>query len=156
MTHRVERVRELIRRELAMVLEKNYTFDGLLVTLHDVNITPDLKSCRVWVGVLGGKTWQQEQAVEKLRTNRGMIQRELFKRVKLKYSPQLFFRLDRSIERGVRIVQAIDDLPPSLNPTDEPAPPFREAGKVKEKKVREFASDEEFETAPDEEDDAQP
>jgi|GEM_PF-215329 len=153
MTHRVERVRELIRRELAMVLEKNYSFDGLLVTLHDVNITPDLRSCRVWVGVLGGKTYQQEQAVEKLRNNRGNIQRELFKRVKLKNSPQLFFRLDRSIERGVRIVQAIDDLPPSLNPTDEPAPPFREPGKTKVK-VQEFATDEEFETAADEDEDA--
>ena len=149
MTHRLDRVRELIRRELAMVLERNYTFDGLLMTIHEVTITPDLKSCRVWVGVLGGKAWQQEQAVEKLRLNRGAIQRELFKRVKLKHSPQLFFRHDRSVERGVRIVQAIEDLPPIVNPTDEGAPPFREPGPVKVRKLH-FASDEEFESAADE------
>ena len=133
MTHRLERVQELIRRELAMVLERNYTFEGLLLTIHDVIITPDLKSCKVWVGVLGGKTWQQEAAIEKLRLNRGAIQTELFKRVKLKHSPQLFFRLDHSVERGVRIVQAIDNLPPLVDTSDEPAPPFREPGKKKEK-----------------------
>ncbi|MDB6073693.1 MAG: ribosome-binding factor [Verrucomicrobiaceae bacterium] len=144
MTHRLQRVQELIRRELATVLERNYTFDGLLLTLHEVTITPDLRSCRVWVGVLGGKTWQQEAAIEKLRTNRGMIQNELFKRVKLKHSPQLFFRLDKSIERGVRIVQAIDNLPPIVNTSDEPAPPFREPGKKKEK--LEFKDDADFET----------
>ena len=143
MTHRVQRVQELIRRELATVLERNYTFDGLLLTLHEVTITPDLKSCRVWVGVLGGKNHQQEAAIEKLRLNRGSIQHELFKRVKLKNSPQLFFRLDRSIERGVRIVQAIDNLPPIEYAGDEPAPPFREVRKPKEKV--EFKSDADFE-----------
>lgn len=154
MTHRLQRVQELIRRELATVLERNYTFDGLLLTLHEVTITPDLKSCRVWVGVLGGKTYQQEAAVEKLRLHRGAIQNELFKRVKLKHSPQLFFRLDKSIERGVRIVQAIDNLPPIVNLTDEPAPPFREAGKKKEK--TEFKDDADFETGDlhDDEDEA--
>ena len=145
MTHRVQRVQELIRRELATVLERNYTFDGLFLTVHEVTITPDLKSCRVWVGVLGGKPYQQEAAIEKLRLNRGAIQHELFKRVKLKNSPQLFFRLDRSVERGVRIVHAIDNRPPIVHTSDEPAPPFREPGKVKDK--REFKDDADFESA---------
>ena len=143
MTHRLQRVQELIRRELATVLERNYTFNGLLLTIHEVTVTPDLKSCRVWVGALGGKLHQQEAAIEKLRLNRGNIQKELFKRVKLKSSPQLFFRLDRSVERGVRIVQAIDNLPPIEYTGDEPAPPFRE---VREPKAKpEFHSDADFE-----------
>ena len=155
MTHRLQRVQELIRRELATVIERNYVFSGLLLTIHEVTITPDLKSCRVWVGVLGGKSHQQEAAIEKLRLNRGSIQKELFKRVKLKHSPQLFFRLDRSVERGVRIVQAIDNLPPIAYPGDEPAPPFSEPRAPKPR--REFNSDAEFEDddlANEEEDEA--
>lgn len=112
MSHRVLRVRELIRRELSMILEKDYAVQGALVTVHDVNLTPDLKQCFVYVGIIGAKGVNKHDVMEKLRHHRAAIQRDLYKRITLKNSPQLLFRLDESVERGVRVLNAIENLPP--------------------------------------------
>ena len=48
-----------------------------------------------------------------------MIQRDLYKRVTLRNSPQLVFRMDNSIERGVRVLDIIENLPPMADPAPE-------------------------------------
>ncbi|WP_166443059.1 30S ribosome-binding factor RbfA [Phragmitibacter flavus] len=113
MNHRLLRVKELIRRELGTIMERHVTFPGALVTIHDVDITPDLKQCFIFVGVLGGEGDPRE-AVYKLNDMRVTLQRELFKRVILKNSPTLHFKYDNSIERGVKILHAIENLPEPL------------------------------------------
>jgi ribosome-binding factor A len=118
MTHRLIRVKELIRRELSMILEKDYEFGGRLVTIHDVDLTSDLKQCFVFLGVLG-KEGGDEMVLKKLNAYRPQIQRSLYKRVILRNSPQLLFRVDHSIERGVRVLNLIESLPEPL-PDEEP------------------------------------
>lgn len=113
MTHRVQRVQELIRRELGTILERNFTFSGSLATVHEVSLTPDLKQCFVYVGVLG-KGSSPEAVIKKLNDGRGLIQRELYKRVTLKNSPSLFFKHDDSVERGVHVLSLIENLPEPL------------------------------------------
>lgn len=125
MTHRVQRVKELIRRELGPILEKNFTFSGSLVTIHEVDLTPDLKQCFVYVGILG-RGEPAETIVERLNAGRGMIQRNLYKRVVLKHSPTLSFRVDDSVERGVRVLHLIDNLPPPA--AEAPEPDSEDAG----------------------------
>jgi ribosome-binding factor A len=126
MSQRIARVNELIKRELSMVLERHYRFDGLIITVHDVVTTADLRQCFAYIGILG--TAQDPQAIiDKLTKERGNIQRELHKRVILKHSPQIFFRLDTSIERGVRILNAIDSLPPPAPDPVEDEPEAAEA-----------------------------
>ncbi|MBL9115715.1 MAG: ribosome-binding factor A [Verrucomicrobiaceae bacterium] len=112
MSLRTERAAELIRRELAPILERDYVFKGMVLTIQAVDLDPDLKSGRVWVSILGGKDYDHQEVIEKLRANRAHIQKALYKRVVMKSSPQLFFKLDSSVARGVRILNAIDSLPP--------------------------------------------
>jgi len=118
MTHRVHRVQELIRRELGPILERNFTFSGSFVTIHEVNITPDLKQCFVYVGILG-QGESAESITKRLNSGRRIIQRDLYKRVVLKNSPTLTFKADDSVERGVRVLNLIENLPP---PAAERAP----------------------------------
>jgi ribosome-binding factor A len=118
MSHRVQRVAEFVKRELGHILEKDYSFKGCIVTIHEVRPTPDLKQCFVYVGVLGPDQ-QRPEVMEKLNRERSFIQKALHKRMTMKNSPQLFFRLDSSIERGVRILNAIDNLPPPADPLPE-------------------------------------
>jgi len=125
MSLRLQKARELIRRELGMILEKDYRLENCLVTIHDVDLTPDLKQCFVFVGVIG-RPHQQDGAIEKLTKARGAIQRDLYKRVKLRSSPHLHFRLDKSVERGVPLLNIIDNLPPPApDPASESAGIFR-------------------------------
>ena len=123
MSHRVQRVSELVKRELGMILEKDYSFGECIVTIQDVRPTPDLKQCFVYVGVMGPEELRG-RVIHKLTKEHAFLQKALHKRVVMKNSPQLFFRLDNSIERGVRILNAIDNLPPPLPdlPPDEEPP----------------------------------
>lgn len=111
MKHRLQRVEEAIKRELGELITRNLTFGGSLPTIHDVSISPDLKQCHVYLGVLGNAR-TGEDVIHKLDESRGMLQVALAKRVILKYTPHLHFHLDSSVERGVRILQLIENLPP--------------------------------------------
>ena len=118
MSLRIQLVAELVKRELSMILEKDYSFNGCIVTIHEVRPTPDLKQCFVYVGVLGPDE-KRPAVMEKLNQERAFIQKALHKRMTMKNSPQIFFRMDTSIERGVRILNAIDNLPPPADPLPE-------------------------------------
>lgn len=122
MTHRVQRVAELIRREVATILERNFSFGGCIATIHEVDVAADLKQCSIYVGVLGN-TQTPDSVVKKLNDSRGHIQRDLYKRVILKNSPTLTFRVTNSAERGVHLVNIIDSLPqiPDEIPSDDDA-----------------------------------
>ncbi|MBX7210846.1 MAG: 30S ribosome-binding factor RbfA [Verrucomicrobiaceae bacterium] len=118
MKHRVERVSELIRRELGAILERDFRFENVLVTIHDVSPTPDFKQAFVYLGVIG-KEHEKDMVLRKLNAGRPAIQRDLYKRVKLRNSPSLVFRVDDSIERGTRVLDIINNLPPMADPAPE-------------------------------------
>ena len=116
MKHRLERVNELLKRELGDLLSREVSFEAALVTVQQVDITPDLKHAHVFISVIGSDT-QAHAAMAKLHDRRTHLQHLLSKRVVLKYTPHLHFKLDESIERGTRIINLLEqiDIPP-----DEP------------------------------------
>jgi len=109
MKHRLERVCEVLKRELGIILLREIDFAPVLVTIRSVDVTPDLKQAHVFVSVLGSPG-QQRSALEKLETNRAHLQAEIAKRVTLKHTPHLYFKLDESIERGSRILNIMNEL----------------------------------------------
>jgi len=109
MSNRIARVNELLKREISAVVEKSFEFPDQLVTVHDVDTSADLKSARVFVGVLGAER-PGPSVVDRLNAKAGFIQNAVVKRVVLRYTPQLDFRLDESIERGVRVLNILDEL----------------------------------------------
>ena len=79
-------------------------------------MTKDLREAKVWVGILGGAA---EPVLDKLTRKHGMIQRKVMRRVKLRCTPVLSFRHDVSAERGVDIVnllEEVDELPVAGEP----------------------------------------
>jgi ribosome-binding factor A len=125
MTHRTARVSELLRREVATIIERDFEWNGLLVTVHGVETAADLKNATIHVGVLGGDDNQKAAVLDRLNRARGAIQRPLYKRVTLKSSPQLYFKFDNSSERGVHMVNIIEGLPPVATNTEEPVGKFK-------------------------------
>ena len=110
MKHRLERVNEVIKRELSEIIFREINLSAqTLVTVHAVNVTPDLRQCHVFVSVIG-KTDQGARVIAELEEHRGMLQRELAKRVVLKYTPHLNFHLDDSIERGTRVIEILQKI----------------------------------------------
>jgi ribosome-binding factor A len=109
MKNRLARVNELIQRELGGIIQRDFEFPGLLVTINGVDITPDLKHCHVFIGVLGGQP-DQEEVIEKLMAKRSFLQKRLMSRITLKQTPHLHFKLDHSVERGVRITTIMEGI----------------------------------------------
>jgi ribosome-binding factor A len=109
MKYRLERVREVLKRELGSIMVRELRFSSPLVTVSDVDITPDLKQAHVFISAIGNDT-QRREAIELLDQNRVMLQHELSKRVVIKYTPHLNFKLDGSIERGARVITIMDEL----------------------------------------------
>jgi ribosome-binding factor A len=109
MKHRLERVCEVLKREIGIILLREMDFAPVLVTVSSVDVTPDLKQAHVFVSAFG-TPGQQRQVLEKLERNRVLLQSEIAKRVTFKHTPHLFFKLDGSIERGSRILNIMDEL----------------------------------------------
>ncbi len=92
------------------------------VSITQVRMSPDLRSARVRVSVLGDEHEQQE-ALAGLKSARGLIRHDLGRRLSnLKFSPEIVFELDPSIEYSVRISQKLREILPETSPeTDQAA-----------------------------------
>jgi ribosome-binding factor A len=118
MSRRLDKVNELLRREISSVVQRDYEWHGKLVTISEVEITDDLKEGKVWVGILGG---DPEPVLTKLNRDHGAIQSKVMKRVVLKSTPVLRFHHDASAVRGVDIVnllEEVDKLPKAPEETE--------------------------------------
>ena len=120
MSQRLSRVAELILRELGAILARDFDFEGTLVSIRSVDITPDLRHAHVFISTLGSQG-NENWILEKLQSARGALQQKLSKRVILKFTPQLHFKHDDSIARGTDVVSLIDgiDIPDELKPIGE-------------------------------------
>jgi ribosome-binding factor A len=99
------RVGELVRHALAEILQRgdihDPAFEGTVVTVPEVQMTPDLKLATVYVMPLGGK--DGDEIVEAFERNKRFLRGEIGRRVELRYAPDLTFRLDTSFDEAARI-----------------------------------------------------
>ena len=95
------RVGELIRRTLAEVLARGDIHDPelnrLSITVGEVRTSPDLKIATAYVLPLGGTG--QEDVVQLLARNKGELRRIIGKKLALKFSPDLRFRIDETFDQ---------------------------------------------------------
>ena len=108
MKHRLLRVNELVKRELSALVTREINFESVLVTINQVDVTPDLKNAHVFVSVLPAEAGAG--VLTKLEANRVTLQAQLGKHLILKYTPHLVFHLDNSIERGTRVIEILHEL----------------------------------------------
>jgi ribosome-binding factor A len=109
MKHRIERVCEVLKRELGLVMLRELSFPAPLVTVNAVDVTPDLKQAHIFISALGTDA-ERRKTIEVLEHSRVMLQQEVSKRVAFKNTPHLHFRLDDSIERGSRVLGILDEI----------------------------------------------
>jgi len=125
---RITRVNELIRRELGVQLYRVVNrpdFDPAAVTFTHVLTAVDLRTCRVLVSIRGEEA-DQERMLSVLRHHRAEFQDAIHRNIVLRYTPQLHFVLDHSVEQGDHILQILDRMEASGE--IEPPPPGGEAG----------------------------
>ena len=116
---RSSRVAEQIRRDLAELIRHEVKDPRLaLVTLTDVEVTPDYAHAKVFYTALADAEQLAEIATGLKRAG-GFLRRELGRRIKIHHLPELHFVHDASIENGARLSQLIDAAVKTALPDDD-------------------------------------
>lgn len=123
---RSDRVVEQIQRELAELIQLELKDPRVrLVTLTDVEITPDYAHAKVFYTSLAGAEYQAEIA-SGLRRASSFLRRALGKRVRIHQIPELHFVYDVSVERGTQLSQLIDQAVASQSASTDSEPTDKE------------------------------
>ncbi len=109
MSQRTVRVNELIKREVSDILHTRFRSESVYITITDVEVAPDLRRARVFYSVIGDEARVRESQVW-LDGSREEIRRFLGRRIVLKFLPHLSFHNDPSIERGMNLINLLDEL----------------------------------------------
>jgi ribosome-binding factor A len=108
--YRSVRVAELIQAEIAALLLRQLKDPRLhLATVSRVEVAPDLRHARVYISHMGSEA-EQQAVLKGFQHAAGFIRNQLGKRLKLRYIPQLAFRLDTTIAYSVMISSLLHDL----------------------------------------------
>jgi ribosome-binding factor A len=111
MSERMRRVNAAVRDVLSEALPELKDPRIGFVTLTGVETSPDLRSARVFVSVLGSER-KRERTLLALQAAHAFLQARLARELRMKRTPQLTFEYDPTVERGVRLGQLIDELAP--------------------------------------------
>jgi ribosome-binding factor A len=107
---RLGRLNQLIREEISLVLQRELKDPRLgFITVTGVETSPDLRSARVFVSVLGDDA-QWSASLSALSGARGFIRHWLREHLDLRVTPDLSFRADRTMEQAARIQQLLKQL----------------------------------------------
>lgn len=78
-----------------------------------VEVAPDLKTCKVWISVLGDEK-NRKDTLAGLKSAEGFIKNKLAKTINLRNTPVITFVMDESIEYGVAMSKLINDVNSSI------------------------------------------
>jgi len=107
---RMTRVNELLKREIADSIEKYIEHKkDCLISVIEVNTTPDLRQAKVHVSILGNDDVKKE-TLRALKKKRAIIQQQLARNITLKYTPVIEFQYDSRIELGDKVLAMLNDL----------------------------------------------
>ncbi len=111
MTHRIEQVNKLLRREISELIRREAKDPRLndFVAITDVDTSGDLRHAKVFVSYIGASK-DKADILQALGGASGFLRKELSNRLKLRRIPQLSFLWDDSIERGTHLLELIDKV----------------------------------------------
>jgi ribosome-binding factor A len=125
--HRAEQVGAQVREEIMQIVRRDLKDPRIgFVSITQVRMSPDLRSARVRISVLGDES-EQKNTLAGLRSATGLIRHQLGRRLEnLKVAPELRFELDPSIEYSVHISKRLREILPeggeAQSSSDSPSP----------------------------------
>ena len=108
---KLRRSMDLSQRALAEIIRGGIKDPRInpLTSVVSVEVSPDLKTCKAWISVLGDEE-AQKSTLEGLKSATGYIKNQLAKEVNLRNTPEITFIMDQSIAYGVNMSKLIDEV----------------------------------------------
>lgn len=120
---RLERVNGLIQEVVSGIVRELKDPRVGFVTVTGVETTPDLQHATVFVSILGDAA-AHKTTMEGLQSAAGLVRRRMGGQIRLRYTPDIHFRFDPSLERGIHMMEllkTIDDGGPAPAAGEDPA-----------------------------------
>lgn len=110
-SNKSERINESVFRELSLILHDEVKDPRVskFASITGVEVAKDLRTARVYVSILGGED-QVEKTMNGLKNSEGFIRHCLAERLNMRYTPELRFIHDDSIEYGAKMSKLIDEV----------------------------------------------
>lgn len=107
---RTNRISEEMKKEISAIIQNELKDPRLphMISVISADVTRDLRYAKVFISVLGSEE-DKKNALHGLKSAAGFIRREIGHRMQLRYTPEILFELDDSIERGAYISKLIND-----------------------------------------------
>jgi len=104
---RIEKVNELIKKEVSRCLPKLIGEDIGFITILKADVSKDLKKADIWVSILADN---EEKSFETIKNKTNIIQREIADEIELKYTPKIELHLDKSIKYASHIEKLLHKI----------------------------------------------
>lgn len=109
-SRRVNRVSSLLKREVSMIIQTEIKNVELgFVTVSDIELSEDLKIAKIFVTVLGDEA-ARKKALDGLQKVKPYVKREISKRLKLRYTPEIYFKYDKSLDHAFHIADVLKKI----------------------------------------------
>jgi ribosome-binding factor A len=105
---RMRRVDEALREVVAATISELSDPRLGFITVTGVETSPDLRTAKVFVSVLGDET-ERDATLDALRSSHGVIQSRIASEMRMRRTPTLTFHYDDTIEKGIRISRLLDE-----------------------------------------------
>jgi len=107
---RQKKVAETLKREISDIIS-NELFDPRLgfITITRVNLSKDLRFAQIYFSVLSDEEGKK-RAVEGLNNAKSLIKRRISERLNLRFTPEISFKLDPSVEYSIELQKELDRL----------------------------------------------
>lgn len=113
-TPRTRKVNETVREAIAIIVSEEVADPRLhLATVTSAEVSADLMVANVYVTTHGGPE-RYAELLDGLESAKGRIRSLLGQRITLRFTPELRFHIDTSVDEGMRIAEALKDIPPGL------------------------------------------
>ena len=105
------RINGEVLKELSIIIRQEIKDPRIhmMTSVTDVEVAPDLKTCKAYISVMGSEE-DKKNTILGLKSAEGYVRRQLAKRLNLRNTPEIQFKLDQSIEYGVTMSKLIDEV----------------------------------------------
>lgn len=118
--YRNDRIGEEVQKTIAEILRTEIKDPDvpMMTSVLSAQVTRDLRHATVYVSVMGDEE-VQKKALKALKRSEGFVRRQLGTKMKLRYTPEVHFQLDHSIETSIRIASILEEIRPASTETTE-------------------------------------
>ena len=114
---RIQKVSSLLKKELSLIL--NNELDESIISNHfisisKIEISPDLYYCKIYItGIVEDE--KKVKILDSLNSSKGFIRHKLTQRIEMRRIPELIFKIDRALEKGLDVLKVLDKLKDKKN-----------------------------------------